>query len=165
MAATVSIKEVNGAGATATTVTSARFCTSDTYNPGTSFPLIKPTSGTNYSYVKTFYLNADTAPTGTINNVKFYADGTIGWTGVTISAKTSSTYSQATGTEGTTAAAMSGGADVATYTSASPLSVTGSINATTGKISDYVLLQAAVGTTATTGTTASETMTFRYDET
>jgi hypothetical protein len=167
MAATVNIKELNGASAgTPTTSTSARFCTTDSAAPGTNYPLVKPSSGTNYSYIKTFYLNADTTPTGTINNIKWYTDGTIGWTGVTISVKTSSSYTQATGTEGTTATAMSGGTDASTYTSASPLSVTGTLsNPSTGKISDYVLMQAAVSTSAVAGTVAAETITWRYDET
>lgn len=167
MAATVSIKEVNGASAgTPNTITSARFCTADAYNPGTDNPLVKPTSGSNYSYKKSFYLNADTSPSGTINNIKWYSDGTIGWTGVTIQVKTAETYAQATGTEGTTGAEMTGGASAATYTSASPLSVTGSIsNPDTGKISHYVEMQAVVSTDAVAGSLAAETMTFKYDET
>lgn len=64
MTATVSVKECNGSGPTATTVTSVRYCTSDTYNPGTSYPIVKPAAGTNYSYWKHHYLNADTAPSG-----------------------------------------------------------------------------------------------------
>lgn len=167
MAATISIKEANGAGPTATTITSARLCTSDTYNPGTNYPLIKPSSGTNRSYWKSFYLNADTSPSGTINNVKWYTDGSIGWTGVTLYAGTTATYTQATGTQGTTgddsAVATT---DAATYTSASPLSVSGSIsNPSTGKISDYVVVQADLSTSATAGSLAAETITWRYDET
>jgi hypothetical protein len=167
MAATVSIKECNGTGPTATTVTALRFCTTDVYNPGTNYPLVKPGTGsTNYSYKKSLYLNADTTPTGTINNVKFYSDGNIGWTGVTIQAKTSATYSQATGTQGTTGAQMTGGASVASHTSAAPLSVNGTLsNPSTGKISDYVELQAVISDTAVAGTLSSETLTFQYDVT
>jgi hypothetical protein len=51
--------------------------------------MVKPAAeGTNYSYKKTLYLNADTSPSSIINNVKFFCDGTIGWTGVDIEAKT-----------------------------------------------------------------------------
>ena len=57
-------------------------------------------------------------------------------------------------------------ASAATFTSAAPLSVPGTIsNPNTGKISDYVVMQAVVGTTAVAGTLAAETITFQYDET
>jgi hypothetical protein len=167
MPATISVKEVNGASAgTPNTITAARFCTADSYNPGTNNPLVKPSSGSNYSYKKSFYLNADTSPAGTINNIKWYTDGTIGWTGVTIQAKTAETYAQATGTEGTTGDQMTGGTSAATYTSAAPLSVTGTIsNPSTGKISHYVELQAVLSTSAVAGTLDAETITWKYDET
>ena len=170
MAATVSIKEVNGASTgTPTTITASRFCTTDSYNPTTTYPLVKPAAGSNYSYVKSFYLNADTTPAGTINNIKWYTDGAIGWTGVTFQAGTSASYAQATGTQGTTASQMTGKTNQAsadTFTSGAPLSVTGTIsNPSTGKISDYVLCQAVVSTSAVAGTLAAETITWQYDET
>jgi hypothetical protein len=168
MAATVSIKEINGASTgTPTTVTSVRFCTEDAYNPGTTDPLVVPaTAGTNYSYKKTHYLNADTSPAGTINNIKWYTDGTIGWTGVTIQVKASTTYAQATGTVGVTGDVLSGGADASGKTSASPLTLTGSIaNPDTGKISQIVETQGVVSDAAVAGTLSAETITFQYDET
>lgn len=52
-----------------------------------------------------------------------------------------------------------------TYTSGSPLSVAGSINnPSTGVFGDPVQLQMSVASTATQGTTPSETLTFQYDE-
>ena len=129
--------------------------------------MVKPApSGTHYSYKKSTYLNADTSPTGTINNVKWFTDGAIGWTGVTLNAKTVTAYAQATGTEGTTGEEMSGGTNASGYTSGSPLSVGGSIdNPSTGKISDYVEMQAVLSDSAVAGTLAAETITWRYDET
>lgn len=172
MAATTSIKELNGASSgTATTVTSIRFSSSDSTSPGTNNPLRKPSSGSNYSYWKTLYLNADTTPSGTINNIKFYTDGTIGWTGCTLKAGTKNSYTQSTGTSGTTgddaATALSiTMTDAATYTSGSPLSVTGTIsNPSTGRISDYIILQITLSTSAVAGTLSSETLTISYDET
>src|SRR4051812_19253350 len=107
MAATVSVKHGTGAvsaglATTNTTITNARLCTADATNDATSHPLVVPSSGTNYSYEQWTYLNADTTPTGTINNVKWYTDGSIGWTGVTLYVGTTATYVQATGTSGTT---------------------------------------------------------------
>jgi len=60
---------------------------------------------------------------------------------------------------------VTGTTDVFTYTSGSALSVTGSIsNPSTGAFGDGVLLQMGVASTATQGTTGSETLTFQYDE-
>jgi hypothetical protein len=167
MSATVSVKQVVGGGAgTATTITNLRHNTDDTINPGTTNPLVKPAAGTNYGYWKTVYLNADTAPSNVINNVRFFSDGTVGWTGVTLYSGTTTAYTQATGTAGTTGDVSSvATTNIETYTSGSPLSVSGSITAATGVISANVILQARVSTSAVAGTLAQETTTFRYDET
>lgn len=166
MAATVSVKEVNGASAgTPTTVTNSRFCTKDIYNPGTGDVLVKPnTGGTNYSFKKTLYLNADTAPSTSINNVKFFCDGTIGWTGVTAKVKPVDSYTQATGTDDVTGDVLAGATDITTYVTASPLALTGSVAAATGKISQYLELQAIISDAAGPGALSAETCTFRYDE-
>lgn len=167
MSATVSVKEVNGASAgTPVTVTNSRFCTTDDDNPLLTYPLIKPAAGSNYSYKKSLYLNADTAPAGTINNIKFFCDGDIGWTGVVVKGKVADAYTQATGTPATTGDELADATDIESYTSASPLSLTGSIdNPDTGKISQYLELQAVIGTGAGAGALTPETCTFRYDET
>ena len=168
MAATISVQEVNGGGAgTPSTVTAAVLCTADETAPGTNHPMVKPAAGTNRSYWKHFYLNADTSPTGTINNIKWYTDGTIGWTGITLFAATDATYTPATGTESTTGDDYSHTAlaDASGLTSAAPLSVPGTIsNPTTGKISEYVIVQADLSTSAVGGALAAETVTWRYDE-
>jgi hypothetical protein len=166
MAATMSIQELNGASTgTPNTVTNVRFCTDDDYNPGTSYPMVKPAADSNYSYKKTIYLNADTSPSSIINNVKIYSDGSLAWTGVTVGVKASTTYAQATGTQGTTGATLADTTDLFTYTSTTPLSLTGSIsNPSTGKVSQIVELQAVVSTSAVAGALATETITFQYDE-
>ena len=166
MAATMSVKEVNG-GATpvASTITNVRFCTTDNHNPGTDYPCVKPAAGSNYSFKKTIYLNADTSPSSIINNVKFFCDGTIEWTGVTIEVAAADSYTEPTGTEGTTGDDASLNNDITTYTSASPLSLTGSIsNPDTGKISQYLELQAVISADAVAGALAAETLSFRFDE-
>lgn len=171
MAATVSVQELNGADAgTPNAITNCRYCTADEYNPGTDHPMVKPAAGVYYSYVKHVYLNADTSPTGTINNIKWFCDGAIGWTGVTIKVGTDATYTPATGTESTTGDEYTHTTlqdnSATPYTSAAPLSVPGSIdNPNTGKVSDYVISQVTISTGATAGGLAAETVTFRYDET
>lgn len=167
MAATVSVKQATGAGPTATTITNLRMNTDDTANPGTTNPLVKPAAGTNRSYWKTVYLNADTTPTGTINNCKIYSDGTIGWTGCTLYGGSTGTYTQATGTAGTSGDDSSvATANVANWTSGATKSLTGTLsNPSTGRITDYVVFQVDLSTSAVAGTLAAETMTFQYDET
>lgn len=167
MAATVVVKQSVGAGPTNTTITNLRFNTDDTVNPGTTNPLVKPAAGTNRSYWKTVYLNADTSPSGTINNVKIYCDGTIGWTGCTLFLGDTATYTEATGTPGTTGTDSSiATADITRYTSGAPKAVTGTIsNPTTGRITDYIVMQVDLTTSAVAGTLSAETLTWQYDET
>ncbi len=169
MAATVSVQQVTGVAGSAVhnTITNLRLSTDDNYNPGTGNPMVRPSAGTNRSYWKTIYLSADTTPTGTINNVKIYSDGTIGWTGVTLYIGSTATYTQATGTEGSSGTDSSvATANIQNYTSGSPKQLTGTItNPSTGTISDYVVMQADVSTSAVAGTLAAETLTFQYDET
>lgn len=168
MAAVVSIKELNGvAPGTANPITNARYCTRDSYAPGAASPIVKPNSGVRRSYWKSHYLNADTTPAGTINNVRWFTDGLASWTGTTLYAGTTPTYAQATGTQGVegddSAVAT---VDAATYTAAAPLSVPGSLsNPNTGKISDLVVTQLDVASNAVGGTQAQRTITWRYDET
>ncbi len=167
MAATVSVKQANSSGPSSTTITNLRFNTDDTVNPGTTNPLVKPAAGTNYSYKKYVYLNADTTPSNAIQNVKIYCDGTIGWTGCTLKIGASSSYAQAAGTPGTTGNLDTlATTDIQRYTSGAPKSLSGSItNPSTGRISDYVAMQVALTTSAVAGTLSAETITFQYDET
>lgn len=167
MAATVSVKQAVSSGPTTQTITNLRFNTDDTINPGTTNPLVKPSSSVNRSYWKTVFLNADTSPSGTINNVKIYCDGTIGWTGCTLYIGSTGTYTEATGTPGTTGNDSAvATADIEAFTSGSPKSLTGQIsNPSTGRISDYVVMQVDVDTGAVAGTLSQETITFQYDET
>lgn len=171
MAATVSVKRATGSVPTNTTVTADQFTTADVANDGTAHPMVKPGTGLfNYSFVSWYRLNADTAPAGTINNVKFYTDGVSGYgIGVTAKGITTPTYSQAVGTVGTSgtlsATVYTAGADIFGWTTGSPLSVPGTLTATTGIISDYVAIQMRIADTASASTLSAETMTWRYDET
>ena len=167
MSATVSIKQSTGVTPTNTTITNLRHNTDDTANPGVVNPLVRPTSGFNYGFWKTVFLNADTTPDGTIDNVRFFSDGSIDWTGVQLLAGTTPTYTQATGVVGVSGNVSAvATVDAGSYTFASPLAIPGSLsNPATGKISDYIVLQAKVSTSAVAGTLPFETLTVRYDET
>lgn len=171
--ATVETRFYYGAGPSYVAVTNLRFKTADDNDQDTANPLVVPSSGYNYSYWKQIGLYCTVAPDNGINNLKIYCDGSIGWTGCDVMIAQVTNYAQATGTQGTTGDEASANhpdaptmTDIETYTSASPMSVTGSIGAATGKINDgYVLLQVRLDNTATAGTQAAETITWRYDET
>lgn len=174
MAASVSVKQFTGPSATPTTITSLVLCLADAANDGTAHPVTAPGSGSVQSFSATLAPNADSAPAGGINNVKFYSSGTNPWTGVTLQVAKGGTYTQATGSgstgtvlnttnfPGTTAPV-----DAFSYTSGSPLSLAGSLaGGSTGRItSDYLMLQETVSSVAIQGALAPSTMYFQYDET
>lgn len=167
MAATVELRSYHGASGSESGADVAgsgiRFKVADNDTVDANNPIPVPAAGTNNSYIKNLQLYVTATPSNTINNLKFYTDGSNGYgTGVALNAKTSATYVDPVA-NGTTA--LTGTADAFTYTSGSPLSISGSIsNPSTGALGDFVVLQMAVGTTATQGTTGSETLTFSYDE-
>ena len=174
MAATVVIKQWTGSGPTVTTITNQRYkAADDPSGTDTTYPLVKPSTGSNYSYVQTVVPYASVAPTGTINNLKWFSDGsnTFG-TGVTLKGipLAQGSYAQATGTSGTTgdlsSAVYTSGTDLFTYSTGSPLSLTGSLVSTTGSGTFQVLQsQMALSTSVSAGTLSAETFSFRYDET
>ena len=188
MAATVNIKRwtgligaptktnIDGANTVANAVDSHQSVAA-----GSSNPIKIPTVDTNYSYWVATRLAAATSPAGTINNLRWYGDGAANWgTGVGCNVGQAPSYTQATGTPGTTGDVLNGtnypslidlgGGDktknFTTYTSGSPMSVVGSIsNPSTGDFGSFVVYQLTVATTASAGVTAQETFTWLYDET
>ena len=203
MVATVTIEEANGGsdgspathtrvdGQNANDGTDVRFATTDSYNPVSSYPCIIPSSGTNYSYWKHLYLNiANGTGFTTINNIRFYTDGSIGWTcgtngGLFVALRDSgdngcpmdTEYDVATGTEGTTGDYIADAtlghdyyngqtatpADASNYTSGSPLTIDSTDHSSAG-MSKAVVLQVKIATDATQGTQNDEVLTFVYDE-
>jgi len=162
-----------------------RFKTSDDATIDSINPVPIPPSGTNYSFINSIYMRCTTAPDTQVDNVKFYTDGTGYGTGITLNVgdqfpiKTSASnagYDVATGTIGTTGLEMTvehgdvtSVTDAFTFTVGSPL--TGpSINEDSsvinaiGETTNYLILQAAVISTATPGNKTDETLTFQYDE-
>jgi hypothetical protein len=177
MAATVLIRRLTGAGPTATDITSinTRANAEDAHTTaGTSNSILVPAAGTNYSYWVSTRLEVTAITAGTVDNVKWYTDGANNFgTGVTCRVGTATGYTQATGTLGETGLLLNstnfptftlGNANAFTYTTGSPLNVTGTTS-TTGQFGDRVVYQIEVGTTAASGATATETFTWRYDDT
>lgn len=185
MAATVQIARKTGASpGSPTDITSinTRANAEDTHTTaGTSNPIRVPAAGTNYSYWVTTRLNVTVTPAGTIDNLRWYTDGSNNFgTGVTCKGEGASTgadagYRIATGTPGETGTQLTTGnhtgldgapIDVFGHTSGSPKSLTGTIsNPTTGQFGDHFVYQIEVGTSAGAGATSAETWTWRFDET
>ena len=177
MAATVTIRRLTGAGPTSTDITSinTRANAEDAHTTaGTSNSILVPAAGTNYSYWVVTQLNVTAITAGTVDNVKWYTDGSNNFgTGVGCRVGTATGYTQATGTAGTTGTELTvgnyatftlGDSNAFDFTSGSPMSVTGTTTGT-GAFGDRVVYQIEVGTTAASGATAQETFTWRYDDT
>lgn len=177
MAATIKINRLTGVGPTATDITSinTRANAEDAHTTaGTSNSILVPAAGTNYSYWVVTQLECTAITAGTVDNIKWYTDGSNNFgTGVGCNVNTASGYVQATGTAGTTGTELTTGnyatlagapTDAFAYTSGSPLSVSGTTS-TTGAFGDRVVYQITVGSTASSGATAQETFTWRYDDT
>lgn len=177
MAATVLIRRLTGAGPTATDITSinTRANAEDAHTTaGTTNSILVPAAGSNYSYWVVTRLDVTAITAGTVNNLKWYTDGSNNFgTGVTAIGQTATGYVQATGTAGTTGTQLTTGnyatlsaapVDPFTFTSGSPKSLTGTTTVT-GQFGDYFVYQLVVGTTAASGATAAETFTWQYDDT
>lgn len=162
MAATVQIIEKNGAGGTPTDKTSGtiRFKNADNATVDLNNPMVKPASGTDWSFEKWLRMNITGGTYSQITNVKAYSDGGDGLgTGVDLFAKATASY--ATPAEGTSS---SGYADFFTYTSGSPLSLGAGPFTGTGEKGDHLVMLLSVADTASGGLTASETLTLAWDE-
>lgn len=178
----VAIKEYNGAGPTASTITHLKHRTSDAYVNDATHPIPKPAAGSNHGYWKTIALYSDVLNTDIYSDIKIYGGGDPSWTGVIlyIGDEVSDTYDQATGTEDS-----SGDEIVAnhnqvtaktnfwtTYTSLNMKTV-GCVGgaASVGplvseqRISKHAFFQATVGTTAVAGSLTNGTIYFRYSVT
>jgi len=182
MAATVLINRLTGTGGseTETDITSGttRASTSDAPAPGTSDPIPIPSGADNYSFWVTTRLETTVAPTGTIDNIRWYSDAASFGTGVTVvgadaSTSTNAGYRIAAGTQGTTGTELTQAnhtgldaapVDVTGLTSGGPRTLGGSTT-TTERFGDHFVYQFQVASTAGAGTTNANTFTFQYDET
>jgi len=196
MVATVGVYQATGGsdGAPANEneiTTSTRLQTKDQFDPNDiNYPIPIPTSGFNYSYWIHVYLKITGGTFTKINNVKFWSDGSIGWTFGTngelrignrdsgdIGCPMDSEYDVATGTEGESGDAIedaTNGHDyyngqttptknVEEWTSSNKATVDSTDHTTTGKCK-AVVLQVKVASDATQGEQTDETLYFSYDE-
>lgn len=121
MAATVQLIEKNGAGGTPTDKTggSIRFKNADNSTVDLNNPMVKPASGSDWSFQKWLRMNVTGGTYTQITNVKAYTDGSSGMgAGVNLWAKAVASY--ATPAEET---ASTGYANAFTYTSGAALTL------------------------------------------
>lgn len=162
MPATVQIVEKNGATPVLTDKTSGtvRFKNADNATVDTANPMVKPASGTDYSFEKWLRFNVSAGTYTEITNVKAYTDGANGLgAGVGLFAKAVAAY--AAPAEGT---ATTGYVDAFTLTSAAPLTLGAGPFTGLGEKGDHLVMLLTVASTAAGGVTPSETLTLAWDE-
>lgn len=161
MAATVTILEKNGAGPTTTDKTggTVRFKNADNATVDLVNPMVKPTSGSDWSFQK--WLRASVAGTYTqITNLKAYTDGSSGLgTGINLWGKAVTTY-----TAPAEETVSTGYANMFTYTSGAALTLGAGPFTGTGEKGDHLVMALEVTSAAAGGLTPSETLTIAWDE-
>jgi hypothetical protein len=163
-----------------------RFKLADNATIDANDKLIIPVEGTNYSLWKQIYLYCDNADSHTLDNLKFYSDGTNSFgTGVDLEVGLQFPLKDHSSSEGYELPTLTGDsgdemvaghtiitskASVFNYTSAAPLtgpsiSEAGNVINAAGETSNYLVLQMDVASTATPGELpVDETLTIQYDE-
>ena len=162
MPATVQIVEKNGAGGTTTDKTggNVRLKKADNATVDLVNPLVRPASGSDWSFEKFLRLLVTGGSYSQITNIRAYTDGSSGLgTGVNLWAKAQASYT--TPAQGT---ASTGYANAFTYTSGAPLSLGAGPFTSTGEKGDHLVLLGEVTNLASGGLTASESITFGWDE-
>jgi hypothetical protein len=194
MVATVNVQQAVGGsdgspGTYNNITTSTRLQTKDQFAPAdTSYPIPIPVSGFSYSYWIHVCLDLSGSFT-TINNVRFYSDGSIGWsfgTGGELRRGNRDSgdhgcpmaeYDLATGTEASSGDALEDEtlghgyynsqttptANVNSDTDGSPAVIDSTDHTSAGK-TKAVVLQCKVANDAVQGEQADETLSFKYDE-
>lgn len=169
MAATVIINEWNGTSgsqaATDKTSGTSRFKKADNATVDLNNPLVKPASGSDWSFQKFYRGKITVAPAGNITNPKFYMSGAAA-TGQSLWIKTTNPSAYATPAQ---ESASTGYTDAFTYTSGSPKALD-TVNAgpytSTGDFADFWEMAMSIdNTVAAPGTLAAKTMTLQWDET
>lgn len=182
MPATVIINRATGIGPTLTDISSSNTVVNiaDSHQStaiGSSNPIPIPVVGVSNSFWCCTRLQCTVAPSGTINNIRWYTDGANNFgTGISCIGDSASSYLQATGstivapygtplnqTNYPTLASVTPGS-VFAFTPSSPKAITGSTT-TTGEFGHYFVYQIVVDTSAAPGPTNQETFTWAYDET
>lgn len=161
MAATIAVQAGHG-GSTGTwgDVTSVRFKSADNDTADTTNPLVKPTSGTNYSFEKAFRLNVSVAPDNSLSNLRFHRSSGTPSTGVT---DYYGEQSQATGYT-TPVGTLSTIAATPMPTSATVLTNNNGTFTGTGQYGPFIYVQWRLSTSISAGTQNALTLRWTFDE-
>ena len=174
MAANVSILEWNGTSGsqTSTDKTSGtiRYKAADNATVDGNNPLVKPSTGNFRSFEKWTRLHIGaTGPTGSISSPRFYTDGANSFgAGITAFIRTTNPGIYATPA---TPANDTSGTDQFSFTSSSPKALdvanSGPFSGTNTDFGDFAVIWMTLSTSvsAPQNPTASETLTYAYDET
>lgn len=162
-----------------------RFKTNDNHTIDAVDPIPIPAAGSKYSYWKSIYLEATTAPDTQVDNLRFWSDGGGFGTGITLNVaddtlvKTNASdagYIEAVGTPGDTGteiitghSGVSAVTDVFSLTEGGTthdpgISESGNIIDAIGETSNYICMQMTVASTASPGNLADEDLSIKYDE-
>lgn len=185
MVADVEIRRLTSCGPTSTDIScvNTRLNAADVHSETcTANPIIINACATVYSFWAVTQLHAVTAPDTLINNIKWFTDGsnTYGCAAIDLQVGTANDYTQAPGgcgtgtqltnanyTTGTLNPACPGVDNAFAFVTCATLSVPG-CTATCGAFGDRVVFQLSATSSATPGkkpSAATETLTWRYDET
>lgn len=176
MAATVQIRELNGAGETATDKTSGtiRFKLADNATVDLNNPLPVPTSQTTYSYEKWLRMYVSAGTYTQISNLRMATDGSSGYgTGIKLWALPIGVYATPVipnVAQDPPQHSATPFVDAFTYTTGSPLDIdtinTGPFDSTgvPKNIGDYVMLVMEVEVGAAQGVKSAETLSWIWDE-
>lgn len=173
MAATVLIREKNGAGQTPTDKTAGyiRFKKADDANVDLLNPLVVPTSGFELSYEKWLRMYISVVPGTQIDNLRMYTDGSNTYgTGIKLFAAPIAAYATPVIPVTTNDPPQHAGTtfvDAFTHTSGSPRDMD-NLNAgpftSIGDMGNYLILVMQIATTASQGVKSAESLTFAWDE-
>lgn len=167
MAAIVTIVEKNTTSGTATDKSTGnpgiRFKAADNATVDLLNPLVRPASGSAFSYDKWLRMNVTGGTYTQISNVRSYSDGTNGMgTGVNLWYKVVTNFPTGTGPQ--QASSTAGYSNWFGATSASPVSLGVGPFSGTGEKADHLVMMCEVQSTATGGLTSTEPLTVAWDE-
>lgn len=176
MAATVLIREKNGAGETPTDKTSStvRFKMADNATVDLVNPLVVPTSLTTYSYEKWLRMHISAGSFTQVSNLRCYTDGANGYgSGIKLWFLPLGTFATPVVPSTSNDPPQHSATPLVnafSYTSGAPLDIdainTGPFDSTgvPKDIGDYVIAVMEVETGASQGVKTAETLTFAWDE-
>lgn len=160
MAATITMKGCTSTNAATTAdITAIMFRANDSVAVTTANPITIPGAGTAYSYEKWIRWECDVAPDNQCTSFKYWGPNSAPGTGLVIYAGTTDTGATPVVTDSAVATTQQD----TNYTSGSELSIAGTL-VNIDDLTDFLVLQLDVGTTAGVGDMTQQSHYYSYDE-